>query len=559
MPTTMVQHDSHSFNDCRTSEHSNSSPKMEQGRAPSTGKGARFWILFTSLNVTLFLSALELLAVSNALPTIAQDLKATEFAWVGSAYALSSTAFLPMTGALAEVFGRRPALMTSIVLFFIGSGICGGASSMAMMIGGRTVQGLGSGGIQALSAIILADLVSLEERGLYAACFGLTWGIANFLGPVIGGALADAGAWRWLFYLNLPIAGIACIICFIVMKLPTPPGTFYEKIIKLDWIGNFLVVSSTAACTIALTWGGVVYPWDSARIIVPLVLGCLGLVAFVIFEAKGAKYPLIPWSVISNRTSVSGFLQTFLVGVVALGVVYFTPVYFQACHLASPMRSGVLILALAALAPAAMIASAMVRKTSRYRPQMWAGWVLVLIGLGLMTTLNATTNLASAIGYLIILGIGLGFNYATTVFPVQAPLPVLLNAPALSLHMFCRTFSGVWGVTIGSAVLQNELQRRLSRTLPEFFASHPEGVTIAYALIPSIRGMDESLRSSVQTAFAESLKVLWEVLIGIAALGWLVSLLMKGLPLHSYTDERWAVKATSGGKNDEKEAASGDS
>ncbi|KAF9003179.1 hypothetical protein BDZ89DRAFT_967607, partial [Hymenopellis radicata] len=117
------------------------------------------------------------------------------------------------------------------------------------------------------------------------------------------------------------------------------------------------------------------------------------------------------------------------------------------------------------------------------------------------------------------------------------------NAPALSLHMFCRTFSGVWGVTIGSAVLQNELQRRLSRTLPEFFASHPEG----------------SLRSSVQTAFAESLKVLWEVLIGIAALGWLVSLLMKGLPLHSYTDERWAVKATSGSKNDEKEAASGDS
>ncbi|KAF8906624.1 major facilitator superfamily domain-containing protein [Mucidula mucida] len=547
MPTTTEDHALHTENNRRTSEHSHSPAKMEQAGAPSTGKGARFWILFASLNVTLFLSALELLAVSNALPTIAQDLKATEFAWVGSAYALSSTAFLPMTGALAEVFGRRPALMASIVLFFLGSGICGGASTMGMMIGGRTVQGLGSGGIQALSAIILADLVSLEERGLYAACFGLTWGIANFLGPIIGGALADAGAWRWLFYLNLPIAGIACVICFVVMKLPTPPGTFYEKIVKLDWIGNLLVVGSTAACTIALTWGGVVYPWNSARVVVPLVLGCVALVGFVVFETKGAKYPLIPWSVISNRTSVSGFLQTFLIGVVALGVVYFTPVYFQACHLASPMRSGVLILALAALAPAAMMASAMVRKTSRFRPQMWAGWILVLIGLGLMTTLTATTHVASAVGFLIILGVGVG----------QAPLPVSLNAPALSLHMFCRTFSGVWGVTIGSAVLQNELQRRLSRTLPEFFEANPGGVTIAYALIPSIRSMDDSLRSSVQTAFAESLKVLWEVLIGVAALGGLVSLLMRGLPLHSYTDEKWAVMEKSGGTSD-KEVASRD-
>ncbi|KAF8875820.1 major facilitator superfamily domain-containing protein [Mucidula mucida] len=466
---------------------------MEQGQAPSTGKGARFWILFASLNVTLFLSALELLA----------DLKATELAWVGSAYALSSTAFLPMTGALAEVFGRRPALMASIVLFFLGSGICG-------------VQGLGSGGIQALSAIILADLVSLEERGLYAACFGLTWGIANFLGPIIGGALADAGVWRWLF---------SCVICFVVMKLPTPPGTFYEKIIKLVWIGNLLV--------------------NSARVVVPLVLGCVGLGGFVVFEPKGAKYPLIPWSVISNRTSVSGYVANF------------TPVYFQACHLASPMRSGVLILALAALAPAAMVASAMVRRTSRFRPQMWAGWILVLIGLGLMTTLTATTHVASAVGFLIILGVGGGVRIILYL-EMQAPLPVSLNAPALSLHMFCRTFSGVWGVTIGSAVLQNELQRRLSRTLPEFFASNPGGVTIAYALIPSIRSMDDSLRSSVQAAFDESLKVLWEVLIGVAALGGLVSLLMKGLPLHSYTDEKWAVMDISGEKGDKKEAESRD-
>ncbi len=136
-------------------------------------KGIVFWLIFLSICVALFLSALELTAVSTTLPTIAHDLHATDFVWVGSAYALSSTAFMPMSGGIAQIFGRRPALLGALGLFAAGSGICGGASSMAMLIAGRTIQGLGGGGIQSLSAIILADLVTLQERGLYAGLFGL--------------------------------------------------------------------------------------------------------------------------------------------------------------------------------------------------------------------------------------------------------------------------------------------------------------------------------------------------------------------------------------------------
>lgn len=136
-------------------------------------KGATFWFIFVSICVALFLSALELTAVSTALPTIAHELHANDFVWVGSAYALSSTAFQPMSGGLAQIFGRRPALLSCLALFALGSGICGGASSMPMLIGGRTVQGLGGGGIQSLSAIVLADMVTLQERGMYAGFFGL--------------------------------------------------------------------------------------------------------------------------------------------------------------------------------------------------------------------------------------------------------------------------------------------------------------------------------------------------------------------------------------------------
>ena len=148
-------------------------PSPRAASPSKTKKGFTFWCIFFSICVALFLAALELTAVSTALPTIAHDLHASDFVWVGSAYSLSSTAILPMTGGLAQIFGRRPAMLSSIALFALGSGICGGATTMAMLIGGRTIQGLGGGGVQSLSAIILADMVTLRERGLFASFFGL--------------------------------------------------------------------------------------------------------------------------------------------------------------------------------------------------------------------------------------------------------------------------------------------------------------------------------------------------------------------------------------------------
>jgi MFS family permease len=156
----------------RASDSDNNKTTDVSMAAPSK-KDLKFWLIFASMCICLFLSALELSSISTALPTIAHELRASQFVWVGSAYALSSTAFLPMSGGLAQAFGRRPAILITIGLFALGSGICGGATSMNMLIAGRTIQGLGGGGIQSLTSIILADLVSLQERGMYAALFGL--------------------------------------------------------------------------------------------------------------------------------------------------------------------------------------------------------------------------------------------------------------------------------------------------------------------------------------------------------------------------------------------------
>ncbi|KAL0569152.1 hypothetical protein V5O48_012826 [Marasmius crinis-equi] len=518
-------------------------------------KGARFWVIFSVLNFCLFLSALELYSVPNALPTIASDLHSeTEYVWVGSAYTLASTAFLPFSGGIAEAFGRRPALLTCMGLFFLGSGICGGASSIGMMIAGRTVQGLGGGAIQGVTAIILSDMVTLEERGLYQSAFSVTWSIANFASPIIGGALATSGRWRWLFYMNLPLAGVAGLVAFLFMDLPTPPGSLVEKLKKLDWIGNAIVMASTTSVTIALTWGGVTYPWDSARVLAPLIVGCFGFVLFFVYEAKFASYPLVPWIVLSNRTSFSGYLQSFFLGIAALGVVYYIPVYFQATHGSTPIQSGVLTLAFCVLAPASIIAGTLVKKTGRYRPQLWVGWVLLMIGLGLLSTINANTSISRTLGFLVLIGFGMGLTYAAVVFPVQAPLSPSLNAPALSFFQFTRIFSGVWGVTIGSTVLQNELSHRLPST---FLASFPQGVSVAYAAIPKINEIDDPVvQAAVRESFASSLRVLWEALIGIAGIGALASLFMRGLALHKVKDEKWATKPVirSNRSQEEKEA-----
>ncbi|KAF9236868.1 MFS general substrate transporter [Melanogaster broomeanus] len=514
-----------------------SSPSLKDAEHEKSPKDVKFWLIFIALCTCLILSALELSSVSTALPTIANAFHASQFVWVGSAYAMASTAFLPMSGGLAQSFGRRPTMLLSIALFTIGSGVSGGATSMNMLIAGRAVQGLGGGGIQSLTAIILADLVSLQERGLYAGLFGLTWSLALSIGPVVGGSLASQGQWRWLFYLNLPICSFAALLVFIFLDLPTPKDSFRDKIINLDWIGNMIIIGSSISCTLALTWGGVTAPWNSATVLAPLIIGLLGLVAFIVYEATLATHPLVPISLLTNWTGISGYLQAFMASVLALCVAYYFPVFFQGCKGASPVMSGVYGLGGSALAPAAIVSGLLVKKTGRYRPQIWVGWCILLVGLGLMSTLRANTSPAFAVGFSVIVGIGIGIEYATMMYPVLAPLPVTQNAPAFAFMWFLRSFAGVWGVTIGGTILQNELVKRLPS---DFTSTIPDGgADLAYALIPELPLLQPQLLAQVEDAFAGGMMVIWQVLLGVAGLGLLCSLPMKGLPLTNSLDEQW--------------------
>ncbi|GAA5934770.1 hypothetical protein JCM3775_002051 [Rhodotorula graminis] len=506
----------------------------------SPKKDGRFWLIFLTLCCCCFLSALDLTAVSTALPTIAADFRSSEATWIGSAYALTSTALIPWTGGLAAIFGRRPVMIGGILLFALGSALTGAAQSMAMAIGGRSVQGIGGGAILTTVEIVVCDLVPLAERGNYFGAIGAVWALASTLGPPIGGALASAGAWRWLFYLNLPLCGIALALTVFFFKIKAPETTTQEKLDQMDY-WNVLFVAAATSTILGLTWGGGTHPWSSYQVLVPLIVGIFGMIAFVIIERKYVKHPTVPFDILVHPNALLGYLTTYLHAVVMLAIVYYFPLYFQMRGY-SAVQSGVKIFSISwTIAPFAIITGAIVTVTGHYVALNWIGWAFVTIGCGLMSLLkyNSPTSMWGA--FPVIVGIGLGLLYTGTMFPVLAPLKPAQQPYAITFYGFVRSFGQVLGITIGSTVFSNQLGSKL----PEAFVSQLGGEVsgdAAYALVAQIAQLAEPIRSEVREAYAETLVVLWQILIGLGGLGFCISLGLKNLALTTEVEASWGVQ-----------------
>ncbi|KAJ7729243.1 iron permease [Mycena maculata] len=429
--------------------------------------------------------------VSTALPTIAKDLHIAQFVWIGSTYALANAAILPLCGGLAQVFSRKPVILGSLALFAAGSAIGGAAPNEGTLFSARILQGMGGGGILALCTIIVSDLVSLA------------WCFSGGIGPVVGGALAQQGKWRWIFYMNIPIAAFSFFMTLFTLRLPIPPGAMKEKFMKIDWGGNTIIIGSTAACSIGLTWGGIEFSWTSAHVLVRLILGVVGIGTFLLYEATMSKFLLVPFHIIANRTSLSGYVMNYHRD--TSRPYHYLPVYYQACKDASPTASGVDLFGIVfSIAPITMLTGISVNVFKKYRPQLWSGWAVLVLGSGLLSMITADSSRAKSIGIQIVNGLGIGLLYMNLYFPILAPLPITSTAQALAFYNYLRALAQTWGVTIGSTVLQNQLKSRLP---PDFSQLFPEGVEIAYA-----------------------------------AIGLLASLLMRGLPLHTQLDKKWEME-----------------
>ncbi|EIN06465.1 iron permease [Punctularia strigosozonata HHB-11173 SS5] len=528
-------------------------------------RGWPFWIVFLALCLCLLLTGLDLASVGTALPVITRSLGGNaSFAWVSSAYTLSATAVLPLSGRLSELFGRRDVLFVFIIFFTVGSVICARAQTMGTLIAGRTLQGVGNGGIQSLTSIVVADLMTLQERGMFNALLGIAFTTASLIGPFIAGAIAQETTWRWLVaihnpeYMNLPLCAIALSVVFVFLCLKKPEiGSASETFAAMDIPGNMLIVASTTVCIIALTWAGATHPWTSASVLAPLILGLLGLAGAFVYKLTISSRPLIPLGILDNRTSLSGYAALILHLIYSSFTVYISyvhPAYFQAVKVASPLHSGIFIFPIVCvISPSAILQGIFISKTGKYWMVHLIGWSLMLVALGLFTIIDRTSSVGETVPMQMIMGISFGFLYATT-FSVLAPLPPTLNAQALSFLMFVRTFSQSWGIAIAASVLQNELLARLPLSaLRDALPDHsflPGSGDLSYALIPLIKQLHQPLQDEVRDAFAKSLRVVWILLLALAGAGWVCVWGVKELTLHTKKDERWGLDTKEAGREE---------
>ncbi|KAH8586114.1 major facilitator superfamily domain-containing protein [Bisporella sp. PMI_857] len=501
--------------------------------------GSRFWGIFGALCLLAFISALDVAIITTALPTITAEIGGSkQYVWIANSFVLASSVPQPLFGQLANIFGRRKPLIASVMLFTLGSGVAGGAVNPAMLIAGRTVQGLGAGGIYVLLDIVCCDLVPLRERGKYL---------------VLGGAIAEAN-WRWIFYLNIPTCALALAAILFFMRVKEGRGSSdpiskgRSRFWQLDYVGNLIFIPSMVAILLGLVMGGIEHPWSSWRIFLPLVLGSIGWIVFHIHQAF-CSYPSIPARLFSNRTSATAFILTFLSSALVQANSYFLPIYFQAVLSTTVLRSGTYFLpfAIGTLVSAAGAGVAL-SKLGVYRPLHAGAFALSAVGFGLFTLLNGTTSKVAWVFYQLIASFGAGMIMSVLLPAIMAALPESDVASASATYSFVRTFGYIWGVTIPSIIFNGVFNKNLSRiSSPELQSQLRDGVAYSFAsqahrIRPTL---DAKVWEEVVEVYAKSLRTIWWVGLGVSLVGFFLVGAERGLELRKELDTEYGI-------NDEK-------
>ncbi|KAJ5623687.1 hypothetical protein N7490_012292 [Penicillium lividum] len=426
----------------------------------SMGPWRRRSVMF-SLCLALFLSALDVTIVATALPTIAKQINASAaaYAWIGSAYTLSSTASVPVWAQLSNIFGRKPIIMIANLAFLGGSLICGITKSVGMLIGGRVVQGLGSGGCLIMVTVIIGDMFEVKERAKYYGLTGIVWAISSSVGPILGGVFTQTIGWRWCFLINLPFDGVSLGVLFFALKSQKKRIPIMTGLKSLDWIGSVLIIGGTVCFLYGLEVGASGQrPWKSAMVICQLVFGVVILGIFGFYEARFATNPLIPGLLLSSWTNVASIIVICLHSFVFVSYDYFLPLYFQVVLGFDAIISGVCLLALVVpLSAFTMSTGWYVRRKGDYQWPIWIGTCFMTLGTGLFINFDSTINWPKIITFQIVVSVGAGPLFQSPMIALQSHVRQVDIAAAMSTSSFMRSLCSSMSIVIGSVLLQKTL------------------------------------------------------------------------------------------------------
>ncbi len=500
------------------------------------------------LLMAMFLAALDQTVVSTAMPRIIADLGGFDrYTWVTTSYLVASTVSVPIVGRLTDIYGRKIFFILGISVFLVGSALAGISGSMTQLIIFRAVQGLGGGIIMANSFVAIADLFPPEERGKFQGFLGVVFGLSSVIGPTLGGFITDNFSWNWIFLINVPV-GLP-VLLLIAWLFPKIRPEVENR--RLDYAGMTTLALSVTPILLALSWGGVQYAWASPQVIGFIAFGLAMGVAFVVIESRSDS-PIMPLEIYRNQMVAVALLATFLTGFGMFGAIIFVPLFFQGVLGASATSSGSFLtpMMLGIVFGATVSGQLLSRTGGRYRVQAIIGTGLMVTGAALISTMDKDTSFTRAVGYIVVMGIGLGTTFPTFTLAVQNSIPFRLMGVATSALQFYRSIGGMLGLAILGSVMTSRFALKLGETTPDNVAAtlpagqldaiknNPQALVDPSAVDglrasldqagPDGARMAETLLESLKSALAGAISDVFVLSAAVIGLSLLVSFFLRG-------------------------------